>query len=158
LNRKSLIESFQIVVECSVANKLIDCWNANALSQQQQPGGRRLGYMGHLIDIFSAINSTISASDEFRALIESSLTPAANGSGEPAATTSDDSNVIIDKWNQILQTCEDELTVQNRLLADCDPNDRHDYGRDGLTGFPSIPDESENDTEDYSYHYNPSMQ
>jgi serine/threonine-protein phosphatase 6 regulatory subunit 3 len=139
---------------------LIDCWNANALSQQQQqPGGRRLGYMGHLIDIFSAINSTISASDEFRALIESSLTPAAAyGRGEPAplTTTTSESN-IIDAWNQILQTCEDELIVQNRLLADCDPNDRHEYGRDGLTGFPSIPDESENDTEDY-YHYNASMQ
>lgn len=110
--------------------------------------------MGHLIDILSAINSTISASDEFRALIESSLTPAAaaaDGSGEPT-----ESNVI-DAWNQILQTCEDELTVQNRLLADCDPNDRHDYGRDGLA-FPSIPDESENDTEDYYNHYNPSMQ
>lgn len=115
-----------------------------------------MGYMGHLIDILSAINSTISASEEFRALIESSLTPAAYGSGEPAATTME-SNVI-NVWNQILQTCEEELTVQNRLLADCDPNERHDYSREGLTGFPSIPDESENDTEDFSYHYNPSMQ
>lgn len=126
--------------------------------QQEQGGGRRLGYMGHLIDILSAINSTISASEEFRALIESSLTSTVvvEGSGEPTPESS--SKNIIDTLNQILEVCEDELTVQKRLLADCDPNDRHDYGREGLIGFPSIPDDSENDTEDFSYHFNPSMQ
>lgn len=125
--------------------------------QQEQGGGRRLGYMGHLIDILSAINSTISASEEFRALIESSLTSTVvvEGSGEPSPESSKN---IIDTLNQILEVCEDELTVQKRLLADCDPNDRHDYGREGLIGFPSIPDDSENDTEDFSYHFNPSMQ
>lgn len=124
--------------------------------QQEQGGGRRLGYMGHLIDILSAINSTISASEEFRALIESSLTATVvEGSGEPSL---EGNKNIIDTLNQILEVCEDELTVQKRLLADCDPNDRHDYGREGLIGFPSIPDDSENDTEDFSYHFNSSMQ
>ena len=124
--------------------------------QQEQGGGRRLGYMGHLIDILSAINSTISASDEFRALIESSLTATAvEGSGEPSL---EGTKNIVDTLNQILEVCEDELTVQKRLLADCDPNDRHDYGREGLIGFPSIPDDSENDTEDFNYHFNSSMQ
>lgn len=120
----------------------MDCWNANTLSQQQEKGARRLGYMGHLIDILSAINSAMSASEEFRALILNSLTPA------------DGEEPIAEKWHQILEACEDELSLQKRLLADCDPNDR----RDGLTGFPSIPDESENDTEDFSYHFNASMQ
>lgn len=125
--------------------------------QQEQGGGRRLGYMGHLIDILSAINSTISASEEFRALIESSLTATVGGgSGEPSSESSNKN--IIDTLNQILEVCEDELTVQKRLLADCDPNDRHDYGREGLIAFPSIQDDSENYTEDFSYNFNSSMQ
>lgn len=120
--------------------------------------------MGHLVDILSAINSTISASDEFRALIESSLTPllsALDGSGEPTSppvAAGEESCNILEMWKGILEACENELTVQKRLLADCDPNDRHDYARDGLIGYPSIPDESENDTEDFSYHFSSSMQ
>lgn len=120
--------------------------------------------MGHLVDILSAINSTISASDEFRALIESSLTSLSSalddGSGEPTPppVTEEESCNIVEKWKGILEECENELTVQKRLLADCDPNDRHDYARDGLIGYPSIPDESENDTEDFSYHFSSSMQ
>lgn len=127
----------------------MDCWNANTLSQQLEKEGRRLGYMGHLIDILSAINSTISVSEEFRALILNSLT-AANEDGSGESST----DAVVELWNQILQACEESLNVQNRLLADCDPNDRPD----GLTGFPSIPDESENDTEDFSNNFNPSMQ
>ncbi len=110
--------------------------------------------MGHLIDIFSAINSSMSASEEFRALILNTLTTKAaldtsssdDGSGEPTD--------VIDTWNAILSSCEEELNVQNRLLADCDPNDRPD----GLVGFPSTPDESENDNDDFSHNFNSSMQ
>jgi hypothetical protein len=120
----------------------MDCWNANELSQQREKGARRLGYMGHLIDILSAINSTMSASEEFRALLMNSL------------TATDEGIDVGEKWNQILDTCENELSEQKRLLANCDPNDR----LDGLAGFPSNPDESENDTEDFSYHFNASMQ
>lgn len=134
--------------------------------QQEQGGGRRLGYMGHLIDILSAINSTISVSEEFRALIESSLKTSSmspsseHGCAEPSPENHNNLNNenIVDKWNQILDECENELTVQKRLLADCNPNDRDDYGREGLIGYPSNPDETENDTEDFSYHFNPSIQ
>jgi hypothetical protein len=109
-----------------------------------------LGYMGHLVDILGAINSTVSASDEFRALIESSLTGATLGSGEPTD---------VEMWNKIMQSNEDELIVQKRFLADCDPSERQEYGRDGLlSGFPSNTDESENDTEDFAYSFNTSMQ
>lgn len=107
--------------------------------------------MGHLIEILGAISSTVSASDDFRALLESSLTYATIGSGEP--TTS-----AIDLWKNIMQSNEDELQVQKRFLADCDPSERQDYGRDVITGFPSITDDSENDTEDINYHYHSSMQ
>lgn len=110
--------------------------------------------MGHLIDILSAINSAVSASEEFRALIESSLKiNQALGSGESPPESK------IEMWNKIMQSNEDELKVQTRLLADCDPSsERHEYGRDGLNGFPSIPDESENDTEDFAFNYHASMQ
>lgn len=111
-------------------------------------GERRMGYMGHLIDIFAAMESTISASEEFRALIESSLTPN-DGKGEPAQ---------VENWRRILKSNEDELKLQTRLLADCDPNERQDYGRDGLSGFPSTPAEYENDTEEFDYQFNSSMQ
>lgn len=128
----------------------MDCWNENTLSQQREKGGRRLGYMGHLIDILSAINSTMSVSEEFRALIMNSLTPTPSSNDDGELSSSE----ICDSWNEILKTCEEELNLQNRLLADCDPNDPDN----GLTGFPSIPDETENDTEDFSYHFNASMQ
>ena len=138
----------QIIVDCKLADRLIDCWNENAVSQQK--GGRRLGYMGHLIEILSAISSTESASEDFRALLESSLTCATLGSGEPLSS--------VEVWNKVMQSNDDELQVQMRLLADCDPSERQDYGQNGLNGFPSIPDESENDTEDFAYNYIPSMQ
>ena len=124
----------------------MDCWNENQRSQLS--GGRRMGYMGHLIDILGAVQSTISASDEFRALIESSLTTQISGEGEPAP---------VDGWRSILQTNDEELKTQSRLLADVDPSERQDYGI-GLAGFPSTPAEYENDTEDFDYQFNSSMQ
>jgi hypothetical protein len=105
--------------------------------------------MGHLIEILSAINSTVSASDDFRALLEHSFTATTSGSGEQPTP--------LDLWNQIMNANEDELTVQKRLLANCDPSERKEYGRDGILGFPSNSDESENDAEDY-YNYNSPMQ
>jgi len=120
----------------------MDVWHENDTST------RRLGYMGHLIDIIGAIQSTTLASEEFRALLESNLTTNENGDSDASA-----------QWQRIMETAESELKLQQRLLADCDPAlERQDYGRDGLNGFPSIPDESENDAEDFNYHFNASMQ
>lgn len=109
-----------------------------------------MGYMGHLIDILGAVQSTISASEEFRALIESSLKPMVDGDGEPEAGS-------LESWTAMMKANDDELKTQNRLLADCDPSERQDYGI-GLSGFPSTPTEYENDTEDFDYQFNSSMQ
>lgn len=103
-----------------------------------------MGYMGHLVDILGAVQSTVSASDEFRALIESSLS-VDGGDGEPEITS-------VDKWRQMLQSNDEELKSQSRLLADCDPNERQD------TGYPSTAAEYDNDTEDFDYQFNASMQ
>lgn len=116
--------------------------------RSQTTGGRRMGYMGHLIDIFGAVQSTVSASDDFRALIESSLSPQAGGDGESPS---------IENWQRILQSNEDELKMQSRLLADCDPSERQDYGVSGLAGFPTSSAEYENDTEEFDYQFHSSM-
>lgn len=100
-----------------------------------------MGYMGHLVDILGAVQSTISASDEFCALIESSLT------GDDA----------LESWHSMLKSNDEELKTQSRLLADCDPSERQDYGL-SLAGFPSTPAEYENDTEEFDYQFNSSMQ
>ena len=109
-------------------------------------GGRRMGYMGHLINIFGAVHSSISASEEFCALIESSL-----------STQPDGECTSVEAWREILESNEDELKTQNRLLADCDPNDRQDYGVISLTEFPSTTAEYENDTEEFDYQFNSSV-
>lgn len=113
----------------------------------QLSGGRRLGYMGHLIDALGYVKATVSASDEFRALIESSLSSNIVGDGEPAGISP------IDTWREMLEENENELQNQNRLLADCNPQD---FGRE--VGFPSNPTEYENDSEEYDYQYNSTMQ
>lgn len=111
-----------------------------------------MGYMGHLIEILGAVQSTILASDEFRALIESSLSSNIGGEGEPAPDSSS-----IDMWRKMLDENEVQQQLQKRLLADVDPNERQDYGI-GLTPFQSSPNEYENDNEDFDFQYSPSMQ
>jgi hypothetical protein len=108
-----------------------------------------MGYMGHLVDILGGVQSTISASDEFRALIESSLTPT-DGEGDGGTSA-------LDNWHSMLKSNDEELKTQSRLLADCDPSERQDYGI-SLAGFPSTPTEYENDTEEFDYQFNSSMQ
>lgn len=134
-----------------MADKLIECWNENHSSQLA--GGRRMGYMGHLIDILGAVQSTVSASDEFRALIESNLSAHVDGEGEPAGE-----GPTVEAWNRILQSNEDEQKQQNRLLANCDPSEKQEYVGCSLTGFPSNAAEYENDTEDFDFQYNSAMQ
>jgi hypothetical protein len=112
-----------------------------------------MGYMGHLIEIFGAIQSTVSASEEFRALIESSLSAHVDGEGEPA-----DDGPTVEAWNRILQSNEEEIKQQTRLLANCDPAEQQEYGGCNLAGFPSNAAEYENDTEDFDFQYNSAMQ
>lgn len=109
-----------------------------------------MGYMGHLIEILGAVQSTTLASDEFRALIESSLSSKNGGEGEPAQESS------IDEWRQMLDLSEEQQQLQKRLLADVDPNERQDYGI-GLTPFQT-PNEYENDNEDFDFQYSSTMQ
>lgn len=138
-------------MDCKFADKLIDCWNENHRSQLS--GGRRMGYMGHLIEILAAVQSTSSASNEFCALIESSLSSCIVGEGEPAPEVSS-----AETWRRILELNDQECKTQIRLLADVDPSERQDYGRDGLSGFPSSTAEYEADAEDFDFQYNSSMQ
>lgn len=109
-----------------------------------------MGYMGHLVDILGAVQSTISVSEEFRALIESSLTSSSIGEGEPEISA-------LETWQSALSSNDAELKNQSRLLADCDPSERQDYGI-SLAGFPSTNNDYENDTEDFDYQFNSSMQ
>lgn len=107
-----------------------------------------MGYMGHLVDIFGGVQSTLSASDDFRALIECSL---------PSVEGGDGANPSVDNWRRILQLNDEELNTQSRLLADCDPNERQDYGSSSLAGFQPSTADYENDTEDFDYQFQPSM-
>lgn len=116
---------------------LLDCWDENTKSSSESRG-RRLGYMGHLIEILSAVQSTMQASEEFCALIEKDL-----------------DEETIDKWRAMLTANDDELRAQKRLLADCDPNQHQEFEVVGNNGFPSA-NEYEPDTEEFDYLYHSS--
>ncbi|XP_059614467.1 serine/threonine-protein phosphatase 6 regulatory subunit 3 [Phlebotomus argentipes] len=99
-----------VVVDCRVVSKLLDCWMYNE-SEQEKNQGRRLGYMGHLIQILDSLVSCYTMSEELRALIDSTLT--------------EDEMVL---WRKITADEEErsgELTVemrqQKRFLADHNP-------------------------------------
>lgn len=133
----------------------MDCWNHNEKSLQE-PQRRRLGYMGHLIDIMGALESTNSASDEFRALVESSLLIESDeivGDGESI----DAKDKIKEQWRNVIGESEIEIAVQKRFLANNDPMAKSDYANES-SQFPPFPDPSENDAEDYNYNFDASMQ
>ncbi|GAB0092172.1 serine/threonine-protein phosphatase 6 regulatory subunit 3 [Sergentomyia squamirostris] len=96
-----------VVVDCKVTSKLLDCWMYNE-KEQEKSEGRRLGYMGHLIQILDSLVSCYAMSDEYRALIDSTLT--------------EDELVL---WRKITADEDGELTVemqqQKRFLADNNP-------------------------------------
>lgn len=117
---------------------LLDCWDENTKSTSV-PGGRRMGYMGHLIEILNAVQSTIQASEEFCALLEKDL-----------------DEITVEKWRSLLKENEEELGKQSRLLADCDPSQQQqEFEVVGMNGYPST-NEYENDTEEFDYLYNSS--
>lgn len=122
-----------------MAESLLDCWELNEDSCKTA-GGRRMGYMGHLIEILTAVQSTISASEEFCALLE-------NGMDEET----------IGRLRSMLKANDAEVEIQKRYLADCDPSQRQEFNI-GLAGFPSSNNEYDNDTEEFNYQFNSSMQ
>lgn len=138
LTRNILFFLFQIVVDCKLVEMLLDCWDENTKSTSV-PGGRRMGYMGHLIEILNAVQSTIQASEEFCALLEKDL-----------------DEMTVEKWRSLLKENEEELGKQSRLLADCDPSQQQqEFEVVGMNGYPST-NEYENDTEEFDYLYSSS--
>lgn len=109
--------------------------------------------MGHLIDILGAVSSTLEASPEFCALVESSFDT------EVAAGDSPDIEDQKIKWQTIIKQYEDEMKAQKRFLANCDPNDKQDYAHDMLNypqGFPEYSNEME--SEEFYNHFDSTMQ
>uniref|UniRef100_A0A1L8DX92 Putative sap family cell cycle dependent phosphatase-associated protein n=1 Tax=Nyssomyia neivai TaxID=330878 RepID=A0A1L8DX92_9DIPT len=96
-----------VVVDCKVVSKLLDCWLYNE-SEQERNQGRRLGYMGHLIEILDSLVSCYTMSEELCALIDSTL--------------NEDERAL---WQKITATSEGalmvELAMQKRFLADHNP-------------------------------------
>lgn len=99
-----------------------------------------MGYMGHLIEILTAVQSAMSASEEFRALIESGMDEA-----------------TLERWQSMLKSNDIEVDTQKRFLADCDPSLKQEFGT-GIIGYPSNNNEYENDTEEFNYNFNSAMQ
>lgn len=60
------------------------------------------------------------------------------------------------RWRTMLLGVEGEMQVQSRFLANCDPNDKQDFGHDHLSGFPR--DFPDNDTENYFSNFDSAMQ
>lgn len=96
-----------VIINCKIISKLVDCWEHNTETQASQ-NGRRLGYMGHLIQILKNVSLCVSKYDELGALIQSTL-----NEEEWASWKS-----LTDPENGELSN---ELLKQTRLLADCDP-------------------------------------
>ncbi|XP_065361645.1 serine/threonine-protein phosphatase 6 regulatory subunit 3 isoform X2 [Calliphora vicina] len=96
------------IVNCKIISKLIECWKTNKEIESAEKG-RRLGYMGHLINIFKYITQSISESKHIGALIESNL--------------KDDNER--DLWQSIVNATDGDLTkalnTQSKLLANHEP-------------------------------------
>uniref|UniRef100_A0A336K1W1 CSON013505 protein n=1 Tax=Culicoides sonorensis TaxID=179676 RepID=A0A336K1W1_CULSO len=105
-----LVSDFQkhLIVECNLVSKLIDCWKHN--EEVQNSKGQRLGYMGHLIEIFDILVSNVNVSVDLCALIQSTV---------------NEDEII--KWKSIIESNDGELakilTVQKRFLANSNPNE-----------------------------------
>ncbi|XP_061394874.1 serine/threonine-protein phosphatase 6 regulatory subunit 3 [Musca vetustissima] len=111
--------NLQLIVNCQVVSRLIECWKINKEIESAEKG-RRLGYMGHLIKIFKHITTCISESEHIGALIENNL--------------KDDTEREL--WQSIVNSTDGELTqalkTQSKLLANCEACD-YDISLDFLT-------------------------
>ncbi|KAM7357858.1 phosphatase 6 regulatory subunit 1-like protein fmt isoform 2-T5 [Cochliomyia hominivorax] len=100
------------IANCKIISKLIECWKTNKEIESAEKG-RRLGYMGHLINIFKHITNCISESEHIGALIESNL--------------KDDNEREL--WQSIVNVTDGDLTkalsTQSKLLANHEPCDRN---------------------------------
>lgn len=110
---------------------------------RSQIKGRRLGYMGHLIEMLDALVSSMGVSDEFCALVEKSF-------------INDDAEN--ERWKQITEIdtghLERVLGLQKKFLANSDPNENKDFAQDIL-----YPKEfhTENYTADFFDEFNANM-
>lgn len=94
-----------VVDNCKLVTKLIDCWmhNKNEVASTEKKG-RRLGYMGHLIDMLNNIVEISKNSTELDALLNSSMD----------VETRSNYELVLSEMNV-------QLTSQRRYLADIDP-------------------------------------
>lgn len=93
--------------DCKLASRLVELWYYNDEMQWEKPLSecRRLGYMGHLIDMFETLVTNMSVSEEFSALVESTL----------------EQDDVKDRWRRVTQPATGELSVilaeQKRFLV-----------------------------------------
>ncbi|XP_053665159.1 serine/threonine-protein phosphatase 6 regulatory subunit 3 [Anopheles marshallii] len=92
-----------IITDCKVVPKMVEL----NLKNSKYPFGR-LGYMGHLIEMFDSLSTTLKLSEEIRALVQSTLTEEQKQSL---------STLIDGDDSELAQT----LAVQKKFLADMDP-------------------------------------
>ncbi|XP_058066021.1 serine/threonine-protein phosphatase 6 regulatory subunit 3 [Anopheles bellator] len=94
-----------IVLDCKIGPKLIELYRHN---NEQQKEHRRLGYMGHLIEMLDALATSMKLSEEICALVQSTL--------------NEDEREL---WSTIAECDDNELArtlaVQKRFLANSDP-------------------------------------
>uniref|UniRef100_A0A1A9W4X9 Uncharacterized protein n=1 Tax=Glossina brevipalpis TaxID=37001 RepID=A0A1A9W4X9_9MUSC len=103
-----------VIVNCKIISKLMDCWQHNRDVESMEKG-RRLGYMGHLIQIFKHIINCISESENIGALIEANF----------------QSDAERELWHTIMNNDTGDLTRalkdQSQLLANCNAHEACDY-------------------------------
>uniref|UniRef100_A0A182M0B4 Uncharacterized protein n=1 Tax=Anopheles culicifacies TaxID=139723 RepID=A0A182M0B4_9DIPT len=100
-----VISSLQrhVIEDCKLVSKMLLFYVVNHVSKST-----RIGYMGHLIEMFDSLCTTLKLSEEFRALVQSTLTP------KEQSTLS----MIVDGENSALAQI---LAKQRKFLADQDP-------------------------------------
>ncbi|KAL9903343.1 phosphatase 6 regulatory subunit 1-like protein fmt isoform 2-T5 [Glossina fuscipes fuscipes] len=103
-----------VIVNCKIISKLMDCWQHNRDVESVEKGCR-LGYMGHLIQIFRHVINCISECENIGALIEANF----------------QSDAERELWHSIMNNDTGDLTkalkTQSQLLANCNAHEACDY-------------------------------